>query len=503
MFRIFGPPGTGKTTTLLNMVDTALQNGVSPYNIAFLAFTRKAAYEAKERAAKRFNLDPEKDLPYFRTLHSLAYSMLGIRDTQLMKKEDFDDLSKKIGISLTISKVSEDDDMEMLTSDHPILNLINLSRLKKTDLRKEYNRTNLEFTWVEVDYVNRAYTEFKQARGLIDYTDMLVEFVNGAVNYCPEFDLCFMDEAQDLSPLQWDIAHALDSRAKRMYCAGDDDQAIYKWAGADVEHFINLDGGSEVLEQSYRIPFEVHKVAEGISKRIHQRFPKKYLPRKDRGMVRKIYGIQEVDMSEGEWLVLAQANYMLSSVATQLKYDGYLFERNGFRSIPEKISSAVNGWESLRKDRKIDCKTAQNIYDYMSGNGKHVARGFKKFSEMDKDKLFDMPTLQLQYGLCVDPNKIWHEALDKLPDVDKIYITSLLRRGEKFNAVPRIKLSTIHGAKGGEADNVVLFTDLSTAAQKEVGDDMHRVFYVGVTRSRQNLYVVEPEDVTRGYPVPC
>jgi len=96
---------------------------------------------------------------------------------------------------------------------------------------------------------------------------------------------------------------------------------------------------------------------------------------------------------------------------------------------------------------------------------------------------------------------IWHEAMDKLPVVDQIYITSLLRRKEKFNAVPRIRLSTIHGAKGGEADNVVLFTDLSTAALKERGDDIHRVFYVAVTRTRENLYIVEPEDVLRSYTI--
>ena len=70
MFRIFGPPGTGKTTTLLNMVDEALENGTSPHRIAFLAFTRKAANEAKERAAERFGLDPKKDLVHFRTLRS-------------------------------------------------------------------------------------------------------------------------------------------------------------------------------------------------------------------------------------------------------------------------------------------------------------------------------------------------------------------------------------------------------------------------------------------------
>jgi superfamily I DNA/RNA helicase len=65
--------------------------------------------------------------------------------------------------------------------------------------------------------------------------------------------------------------------------------------------------------------------------------------------------------------------------------------------------------------------------------------------------------------------------------------------------MPRIKLSTIHGTKGGEAENVVLFRDLTAAALKSAGDDLHRVFYVGVTRTKSSLYLVEPEDYTRAY----
>ena len=92
--------------------------------------------------------------------------------------------------------------------------------------------------------------------------------------------------------------------------------------------------------------------------------------------------------------------------------------------------------------------------------------------------------------------------MDKLPETDRAYITALLRRGEKFTGVPRITASTIHGSKGGEADNVVLLTDLSPAAEMEMRinpDDTHRVFYVGVTRAKKNLYIVDPQDLARSY----
>lgn len=76
------------------MVEKQLEEGVRPNEIAFLAFTRKAASEARERAAKRFNFDPEKDLYYFRTLHSFAFHMSDVQGNQLMKDEHLSDLGK-------------------------------------------------------------------------------------------------------------------------------------------------------------------------------------------------------------------------------------------------------------------------------------------------------------------------------------------------------------------------------------------------------------------------
>jgi len=503
MFRIFGPPGTGKTTSLLNMVDKALEEGVPPQSIAFLAFTRKAANEAKERAATRFNLNPKDDLIFFRTLHSLALTMSDIRPEQVMQEENYRELSVAIGVALGGQKnTSIDDDVpSMVASSDPVLGLINLARLRKVDLRDQYNQSDLEEDWNTVQYVAKSLQEYKEAMGLYDFTDMLDQFAKGGEKFCPQFELCFLDEAQDLSPLQWDIAHLLDRRSKRMYCAGDDDQAIYRWAGADVDHFINLPGGSETLSQSYRIPRHVHDVAENVVRRIARRFPKRYEPREEPGSVRRITTINSLDMTQGDWLILSQAGYQLTPVANDLKSHGYLFNYRGRRSISEKVSEAVNGWEQLRKGREILGSVARIIYSYMSV-GNRLVRGFKKLPGIDDEDQVTFEGLAESHGLLADKEMIWSEAMDKLPELDRAYITALLRRGEKFNGEPRITASTIHGSKGGEADNVVLFTDLSPAADTQFQinpDDTHRVFYVGVTRARKNLYIVDAEDLSRSY----
>ena len=215
----------------------------------------------------------------------------------------------------------------------------------------------------------------------------------------------------------------------------------------------------------------------------------------------RINTINALDMTQGSWLILSQAGYQLQPVANDLKSNGYLFNYRGHRSISEKISDAVNGWEQLRKGKEVSAETVRKIYGFMS-TGDRVKRGFKKLPGLDDQDMVNMQDLIVNHGLLADTNMIWSEAMDKLPETDRAYITALLRRGEKFNGIPRITASTIHGSKGGEAENVVLFTDLSPAADEQMRinpDDMHRVFYVGVTRTKQNLYIVDAEDVSRSY----
>ena len=510
MNRIFGPPGTGKTTTLLNMVDKALESGTPPQQIAFLAFTRKAANEARERAATRFDLNPQTDLFFFRTIHSLAFKLLNINTKNLMQQSHYDELGHKIGFTLLKSQRQDFDEVTVAQADNPVLSMINLAKIKKTTLWHEYNRSAQKedgYTGDEVDYISRSYEKYKNMNGLMDYTDMLVYLSKCMTEVCPRFKLCFLDEAQDLSPLQWDIAYGLDKVSDELHIAGDDDQAIYRWAGASPETFINLECDATVLDQSYRIPPPVHVLANRIIGRINkdggQRFTKEYKPQDKPGRVTRVHNLndQNIDFSQGNWLIMAQANYMLTDVAQQMKSLGFLYERNGARSISSKISNAVNTWEHLRKGGKANLQSVKVMYSYMSGNGKRIARGGKQSLQSDE---FTYDQLVADNGLLVDSNIIWSEALDRIPEKERAYITALLRRGDKFNGKPRINLSTFHGMKGGECENVIIFPDLTQAALTTTLhiDDIHRVFYVAVTRTKTNLYVVEPEYYDRAYDLP-
>ena len=92
-------------------------------------------------------------------------------------------------------------------------------------------------------------------------------------------------------------------------------------------------------------------------------------------------------------------------------------------------------------------------------------------------------------------NELWYDVFDGLSVKERSYIRAMLRRGEKITKEPRIRLSTIHAAKGGEATNVVLMTDLSTRVYNSFQknpDDESRVFYVGLTRAKENLFLIEP-----------
>ena len=116
------------------------------------------------------------------------------------------------------------------------------------------------------------------------------------------------------------------------------------------------------------------------------------------------------------------------------------------------------------------------------------------FKAMVKDQVYDIDTLKDKYGLQTEAD--WFEALDELGDEDIRKISKLIKAGEDLSGTPRISISTIHGVKGNERENVVINTELSGAAYdayQKNPDDTHRLFYVACTRTEKNLYIIETQ----------
>jgi len=496
---ILGPPGTGKTTTLLNLVDQFIQDGVRPKQIGYFSFTKRAATEAASRAADKFGLDRDNDLAFFRTLHSYAFNQLGMTKEKMLGADDYREFGEKCGIPIKTAKFSDSDGT--FNSDNEYLTIINTAAVKRIDLLDYYDsRQNiLDIERSTLFLLSEELKRFKKEKGLKDFNDLLEDFI--AKESINKFKVLFIDEAQDLSLLQWEMVRKIWSRAEKTYIAGDDDQAIFKWAGADVDHFIALKeevDDIQTLDQSYRIPGgPIHELSQKIIGQVQNRFDKNYKPRAEEGLLRRYSDITQVDMSEGNWLVLSSANHFLDQVKEVCELRGWYYQYKGRNSIPLKLLLALNNWEAWRKGGLLNQLEIKNIYEYL---GSSVLEGFRKGKTLHAEEKYSLEECQKDHGLLV--TTVWYEAFEGLDAMTENYIRNMRANGETLNKNPRIIMSTIHGAKGGEADKVLLMQDITNAALETFSydpDELHRLFYTGATRAKRELHVLDPRDFDRAY----
>jgi DNA helicase-2/ATP-dependent DNA helicase PcrA len=361
--------------------------------------------------------------------------------------------------------------------------MCNLARLRQVPLRDLYLEDTDGLPWHFVDRIARGLQQFKKHNDLVDYTDMLERFVQSS--WKPDLDVVIVDEAQDLSPLQWEVVDRIATGSRRLVVAGDDDQAIYRWAGADPHHMGRLRGTRRILSQSYRVPSSVQSIARGIIGRTTGGVIKSWSPRPVAGRVDRIGKIEQADLTSKDILILARNFSYLSQVQSHLRNRGIPYSYRGTPAIPGDIVAAVGDWEKLRNGDSLDVDRARAVCSFLGSN-------------MDAEHR-RLPTLRGDIKLGQIPGlkttAIWHEALINLPHQDKMFMLAARRNGESLVKDPRVRLSTIHGSKGGQADHVILLTDMAPRTKKEQlkhPDDEARVWYVGVTRAIERLTIVDP-----------
>ena len=478
-YKVIGPPGTGKTRRLLNEVHRYVKKGVPLDRIGYFAFTRKAAREARDRYLKVETQLTKKDIQYFQTLHSLAFHKLGLKEENVMQELNYKAIGESCGIQIKYASYEKNSWNGIFTSDSEYLNIINLARVKQIDPLEQFDK-NEHLTQVErnkLDAINKEINNYKNSYELIDFTDMLDRFLRkGSVEN--KFDVVFVDEAQDLSLIQWAVINKIEKENKAdIWIAGDDDQAIFGWAGADVDSFINWKAEEIPLEQSERVPSQIQQVALSIIERVEEnRLDKYYYPKKEKGEVLERFRLTDIDMTKGDWLILTRTNHLLKPIPALLKRHGLFFETAEGNSINKSFYEDIQTWnEFIQGVNPPDIKR-QRLEELTGETGLNI-------------------------------NLSWYEAFKNIPLTKREYMRTMLDNEENMSEKPRIKVSTIHGAKGGEATNVVLFLNQTintlkgAKKSKSKQDEEYRVWYVGTTRSMKNLYLIRSNNKKKEFKI--
>jgi DNA helicase-2/ATP-dependent DNA helicase PcrA len=488
--KILGPPGTGKTTRLIKYVKTFVKLGTPIDKIGYFAFTTKAANEAVDRMLDAYPNLQKKNLKHFRTLHSLAFTQLGMKKAQVMQDEHYEDIGRKLGIEVTVYSNGEEK-TGFVDSDSEYFNIINAARIKNVSIEEEYNTDmySEDIDKHQLKILKEEVDNYKQAYGLVDFTDMIERF--NVAELCPKYDVIFVDEAQDLSPIQWKMYDILKKNSKHIILAGDDDQAIYGWAGADVKRFQDEPAKDIILPQSYRVPQQVQHVADQILRRIpdDRRIKKQWAPRPESGTTNYITSIEDAPLHSDDWLVLARTNDKLIKLKSTLRDMAIYFEIKGRKSYKTRLYTAIKNYTRWTNGDKLSLSECKDLFEFLEIEW-----------VMTDERMYDLQ----EFGFKLD--KPWYEEFKSDPE-ESLYIRELLRNEEKLNNPARVKLSTIHAAKGGEATNVLLILDNTKKIREAIEksqdkyDEEQRVWYVGVTRTKQNLYILTAKQEDKGYDI--
>ena len=223
---IFGPPGTGKTTRLIRIVEQEIQNGTPPERIAFVSFSRKAAEEARDRASTKLNMDVNQMI-WFRTLHSFAFQTLGLGTRQVMSGKDYNKVGELLGLEFKSNAGINMADGALFApgkSGDAYLSMIQMARVTNRSIEDQFSRTaDRRLHYQQLKLVDQVLHDYKKDTGKVDFVDMIDNFISEG--NCPQLDVLIVDEAQDLVPMQWQMVHEIIKPcAKRIYYAGDDDQ---------------------------------------------------------------------------------------------------------------------------------------------------------------------------------------------------------------------------------------------------------------------------------------
>ncbi|MFC6769761.1 UvrD-helicase domain-containing protein [Natrinema soli] len=566
--RLFGGPGSGKTTALLDRVEDILeQDGVTFRDILVVSYTRAAAQEIRERLADRLDESPRALQGNVCTMHAKAYELLDLSRADVIGESDKEDFCDQYGIdyedeysgagrrtarSTTIGnkiiatsqwlqrtsrEVSDWYDVPFQWDDEEV-------RLPPEidDNAQEGNKYTP--TWpsdddrIDIPEAIRAWRTYKGDEGKIGFADMLERVEQRSL--LPSVDYLVIDEFQDITTLQYDVYQEWKPHMKKVLIAGDDDQVVYSWQGADPALLLDEEVDEDViLPNSYRLPSNVLNAVNKEIRHIDQRQDKDLKPRTEGGAVEAKTNASMLDVvrmvrralveGDGTIMVLFRARYQMFQFIDEFITEGVPFTSlTDQRMWTDRLTQYVRAVEALDAGDDVTGLQARRLADMLQDSAFGTNERDALFDEIDERQeaagIEDLEELMIPAGVIEDHAPFMpdpasaSDMLRKVTNFQKKSVRSYFAIGEYQGMdTDRVRVGTIHSAKGREADHVFVGTDLTEKVVEQMvatvddptdipnceeftktsspvpvlTDNERRVFYVGMSRARERLVLLE------------
>ena len=565
--RLFGGPGSGKTTALLDRVEELLEReDVSHRDILVVSYTRAAAAEVRERLAERLDMSPRALKGNVSTMHAKAYELLNLSRNDVVGEKDKQAFCEDYGVEYEdeYSGAGRRTARSTTIGNKIIATSQWLQRTRRDvadwyDVPFQWNVEEVRLppeidpnaqegnkytpTWpadddrIDVPQTIRAWRAYKGENDLVGFADMLERVKQRSL--VPHVDYLIIDEFQDITTLQYDIYEEWKPHMEKVLIAGDDDQVVYAWQGADPDLLLDTERDEDVvLPNSYRLPSRILNVVNREIRHIKKRQEKDLKPRKEGGAVEGIRNPSMLDLvrnvrhtvqqDDGTIMLLFRARYQMFQFIDEFIGEGIPFSvLTDQRMWTDRLTQYVRAIEKFEAGEEPTGLETRRLAEMLQDSA---------FGTNERDDLYDLLDERQEAAgvedleaFTVDPDEIRNLA-PFMPGpasaADMVRkVTSFQRKsvdayfaGDYEGMDPnRVRVGTIHSAKGREADHVFVATDLTEKVVEQMAasvddpeevdgveeftkttnpvpvltNNERRVFYVGMSRARERLVLME------------
>lgn len=454
--------GTGKTTTILEGINRAPER-----NILLAAFNKRIATELETKLT-----NPAAKV---QTLHAAGFGVVrrywertrvdqyrGERITRQVIGDQAPDI-----IARHVQKLAGHG-KEMQPHAMDASELIDLAYRFECVPDAEWTRDGYDVPWVAAQAVKVMEHAATVRDGTIDFADMIYLPVRNQWAR-PTYDLLCVDEAQDMNATQLELATGL--AAGRICVIGDDRQAIYAFRGADsgaLDRLKDVLSAQELgLTTTYRCPKVVVQYAATLVPDFSA------ADTAPDGEISSVTAAELPEVAQVGDFILSRKNAPLAGLCLRIL-------RTGKRARIEGKDIGA-GLIAIVRKQKTPSGTIDDLLPRIAlWAEKEIARALKAGPKVADSRI--------EY---VTDQKDTLEALaEGLEEVPELISRIELLFADDATAGPRIVLSTVHKAKGLEADRVFILRD--TLYCRGDGPEERNIEYVAVTRAKSHLTWVEP-----------